>query len=78
MMACILGILLSCIAGAARILAIIFPCLIHLLSHKWYVDLTVNHGIVLPFLNLCDRLTFQVIDKQPIMKGKHENHDSDC
>lgn len=66
----ILGILLSCIAGASRYGLLLSKsliweaaCFMNLLSHKWYVDLTVNHGIVLPFLNLCDRLTFQVIDK---------------
>jgi hypothetical protein len=35
----------------------------HLLSNKWYMDLTINHGIVLPWLNACDRITLQVVDK---------------
>jgi hypothetical protein len=33
------------------------------LSHKWYYDFTINHFIVLPILNLCDRVSFQVMDK---------------
>ena len=34
-----------------------------LLTNKWYVDYSVNHGIVIPWLNICDRITFQVLDK---------------
>jgi len=34
-----------------------------LLTNKWYIDFSVNHGIVMPWLNICDRITFQVLDK---------------
>jgi hypothetical protein len=36
---------------------------VFLLSNKWYMDFTINHGIVIPWLNLCDKITLQLIDK---------------
>jgi NADH:ubiquinone oxidoreductase subunit 5 (subunit L)/multisubunit Na+/H+ antiporter MnhA subunit len=34
-----------------------------LLSNKWNTDLAINHSIVVPILNLCEWITYRVIDK---------------
>jgi len=34
-----------------------------LLSNKWNTDLAINHSIVVPSLNICEWITYRVIDK---------------
>jgi hypothetical protein len=56
-----LGVLLA-IIWCSVTFSPVWP-LFYLLSNKWYMDFTINNGIVIPWLNLCDKITLQLIDK---------------
>lgn len=58
-----LSIVLSSLSCSLFDLLLYSEPLFLLIHSKWYVDFTINHVIVAPWLNICDRITKQVCDK---------------